>query len=213
MQKRPTASYRFDNGASFFDTSSDGTGTLQSFQFRIGGRYFPPSPVQTSAVGGTQSNGAVEAYVELAKALNVVGDNRLSTNVSAKSWGRSGMTVNGVTGFLQEYDYSTSFAGGYFANEDNGFQIERQGAAATFNSFCGTAPSQNFCMATNLETSNGNEIAGLNAEEQSDITLQIYWKSPQVLGSQSSGPSNIETFTYYDAMLVLRENNVIELIQ
>ena len=211
MQKRPTASFRYDSGASFFDTSADGAGTLQQFQFRVGGRYFPPAPVQTSAVGGTQSNGGVEAYVELAKCLNTLGDNRLSTNINSKSWARSPMTINSVTGYLQEYDFSTSFAQGYFTN--NGLQVEIQGVGATFNGFCGTAPSQNFCMSTNLETSNGAEIAGLNAEEQSDITLQAYWKSPQVLGSRDSGPSNILTFTYYDAMLVLRENNIIELIQ
>jgi hypothetical protein len=58
-----------------------------------------------------------------------------------------------------------------------------------------------------LETSNGVEISGLNAEEQSDISLQIYWKTSQ-------GPTNvIEVYSYYDAMWVLRENNVLELIQ
>ena len=211
MQKRPTASYRFDNGASFFDTSSDGLGTLQSFQFRIGGRYFPAAPVQTSAEGGSSSNGAVEAYVELAKALNIVGDNRLSTNVNVKSWGKVPAFVGLIQGCLQEYDYA-------FTQESTpglqlGRQVETSGTAATFNGFCGTTPSANFVMATNLETSNGNEIAGLNAEEQSDILLSAKWKSPQVLGSRESAASNIEVFTYYDAMLVLRENNAIELIQ
>jgi hypothetical protein len=42
VQKRPTSSYGFDSGASFFDTSfhaSTLAGTLQTFQFRIGGRF------------------------------------------------------------------------------------------------------------------------------------------------------------------------------
>ena len=67
-------------------------------------------------------------------------------------------------------------------------------------------------MATDLETSNGVEISGLNAEEQSDIALIANWKAGQVTGS-SSTPSSLEVYSYYDAMIVLRENNVLELIQ
>lgn len=53
----------------------------------------------------------------------------------------------------------------------------------------------------------GVEISGLNAEEQSDIALQIYWKSSQAQANV------IEVYSYYDAMWVLKENNVLELIQ
>lgn len=67
-------------------------------------------------------------------------------------------------------------------------------------------------MATDLETSNGVEISGLNAEEQSDISLIANWKSPQVTGNLGA-PSAIEVYSYFDAMIILRENNVIELIQ
>lgn len=67
-------------------------------------------------------------------------------------------------------------------------------------------------MATNLETSNGAEISGLNAEEQSDISLLVNWKGNQVTGDSNS-PSLIEVYSYYDAMIILRENNVLELIQ
>jgi hypothetical protein len=62
-------------------------------------------------------------------------------------------------------------------------------------------------MATDLQTSNGIEIAGLNAEEQSDISLLVQWSAAQ------SGLFNIEVYTYYDAMIILRENNVMELVQ
>jgi hypothetical protein len=75
-------------------------------------------------------------------------------------------------------------------------------------------------MATNLETSNGVEISGLNAEEQSDIALIAQWAGAQVLGNAlkngtqvQGGPSNLEVYSYYDAMIILRENNVLELIQ
>lgn len=60
-------------------------------------------------------------------------------------------------------------------------------------------------MAIDLETSNGGEISGLNAEEQSDISLIARWNNPQ-------GPSTamvMDVFTYIDSMIVLRENNVI----
>jgi hypothetical protein len=40
VQRRPTTSYGFDSGATFFDTSrSNGNSTLQNFQYRIGGRF------------------------------------------------------------------------------------------------------------------------------------------------------------------------------
>lgn len=50
------------------------------------------------------------------------------------------------------------------------------------------------------------EISGLNAEEQSDISLLANWYAAQ-------DTNIIEVFTYYDAMIVLRENNILELIQ
>jgi hypothetical protein len=62
-------------------------------------------------------------------------------------------------------------------------------------------------MAVSLETSNGLEISGLNAEEQSDISLQAMYSAAPPAGYL------MEVYTYYDAMLVLRENNVLELIQ
>lgn len=81
-------------------------------------------------------------------------------------------------------------------------------------------------MATDLETSNGLEISGLNAEEQSDISLLIRYSAQQGVGAADAGktfattPANIaangmifDVFTYIDSMIVLRENNVLELIQ
>ncbi|OYV41656.1 MAG: hypothetical protein B7Z80_00945 [Rhodospirillales bacterium 20-64-7] len=62
-------------------------------------------------------------------------------------------------------------------------------------------------MATSLETTNGLEISGLNAEEQSDISLLVNW-------TMSQDTNNVlEVYSYYDAMIVLRENNILELIQ
>lgn len=208
LQKRQTASYLVDNGASFFDTSSNGQSSLQTFQYRIGARYFPASPVQTSSVGGSISNGGCEAYVELQKALNTVGDYRLQTNTNSKNWAIQPIVLTGNTPgiVLPEFDYSL-ISNGYDAQgRILGAQIE-----STSNGFCGTLPPSCFAMATSLETSNGMEISGLNAEEQSDISLIAYWKAPQVTGA-SAVPTNIEVYTYIDQMMVLRENNVVELI-
>jgi hypothetical protein len=80
-------------------------------------------------------------------------------------------------------------------------------ATAETAPFCGPMGPACYCAAIDLETSNGVEISGLNAEEQSDISFIGQWT-----GAQESGYT-LTVFTYYDAMLILRENNVLELIQ
>lgn len=198
VQRRSTSLLETDAGATFFDTASNGASALQNFQFRIGGRYFPAAPVQCSTVvGGSTSNGGAEAYVELSKALNMVGDYRLSSSCNTNRWA---IQATGGGG-LPEYDYSYSLK----YTETNGVTRYSGIIESATNSFCGTAGSGCFAMATDLETSNGVEISGLNAEEQSDISLLVNYKAAQVAG--------LEVYTYYDAMIVLRENNVLELIQ
>ena len=108
---------------------------------------------------------------------------------------------------MQEYDYSYNLKN----FETNGRASIKQ-VEGSANSFCGTMGSACFAMSTDLETSNGVEISGLNAEEQSDISLIAQWAAPQVTGS-SNVATSLEVYTYYDAMIVLRENNVLELIQ
>jgi len=211
VQKRQQANFAVDNGATFFDTSSAGT-TLQTFQFRVGARYFPASPVQLSSIGGSVSNGGAEAYVELQKALNTVGDYRLQTNTNAKNWAIQPLScplnvaAGASTTLLPEFDYSLQ----PIKRAANG-RYEVKAIEHTGNGMCGTLPSSCFAMATSLETSNGMEISGLNAEEQSDISVMAYWKDTQTTGT-ADAPTNIEVYTYIDTMIVLRENNVIELI-
>jgi len=204
LQKKATPDIRFDSGATFLDTSANGASTLQTYQYRIGGRYFPASPVQCSQVGGAVCNGGAEAYVELSKALNIVGDYRLSTSCTAATWALQPT----ASGQLAEWDGQYGLAGFDAA----GRPILATGFENATNSFSGGWASSCFGAAINLETSNGVEISGLNAEEQSDISLLMNWRSPQVSGNGAT-PSNIEVYTYYDAMIILRENNVIELIQ
>jgi hypothetical protein len=203
VQRRQQPLFTTDTHATLFDTSVTGESALQNYQFRIGGRYFPAAPVQCSTnVGSKFSNGGAEAYVELSKALNIVGDYRLSSSCNTIRW-----AMQNLTGTLQEYDYSQKLSG-FFPSGLPRLQV----VEAAGNSFCGDVGSQCFAMAVDLETSNGIEISGLNAEEQSDIALIANWTLPQVTGG-SGTPSALEVYSYYDAMIVLRENNVLELIQ
>jgi len=203
VQRRQQPDVIYDTGATLFDTSFTGASSLQNYQFRIGGRYFPAAPVQCSTSVGSQiSNGGAEAYVELSKALNIVGDYRLSSNCNTLKW-----AVQNATGVLQEFDYSLSLR----SFGANGVPVAQRTELVT-NAFCGDMGSQCFAMAIDLETSNGVEISGLNAEEQSDISLIANWSGAQETGTTRT-PSALEVYTYYDAMIVLRENNVLELIQ
>jgi len=203
VQRRQQPSLIFDSGATFFDTSVSGASSLQNYQFRIGGRYFPAAPVQCStSVGSATSNGGAEAYVELSKALNIVGDYRLSSNCNTMKWG-----LQNANGTLQEFDYASSLR----SFGATGIPTINVTESST-NAFCGDWGSQCFAMAIDLETSNGVEISGLNAEEQSDISLIANWTLPQTTGLTGT-PSALEVYSYYDAMIVLRENNVLELIQ
>lgn len=208
VQKRQTADLFVDNGACFFDTSATGASSLQSFQFRVGARYFPASPCQTSPIGGSVSNGGAEAYVELSKALNTVGDYRLQTNTNPKTWAVQPLSITGNVPpiKLPEFDYSLAASTRLATGQLSCTQIE-----STFSGFCGTLPSSNFVMASSFETSNGLEISGLNAEEQSDISLMASWSSTQQTGTEDKAV-NLEVYTYYDVMIVLRPNNIIELI-
>lgn len=170
-------------------------------------RYFPAAPVQNSlSVGTSKSNGGAESYVELAKALNILGATTLSTSTAAHKWAMPAYAGNfsaGAVGdILPEHDYRFALLG----YKEGGVPVVKQmssGASAA----SGDLPSCCFGIATDLETSNGLEISGLNAEEQSDISLLIRYSNEQ---ASSMG---YDVFTYIDSMIVLRENNVLELIQ
>tara|TARA_R110000868_G_scaffold161183_3_gene391179 strand:- start:1302 stop:2846 length:1545 start_codon:yes stop_codon:yes gene_type:complete len=210
LQRRENGTFTRDNGASFFTTdiaSTSGGTTLQDFQFRIGGRYFPAAPVQNSlSTAASVSNGGVESYVELAKALNILGNTQLSTNCNSSRWALPPMSVDfqaaTVANELSEYDYDFTIIG----FKANGAPVYKAISGST-SSVSGDIGSSCFGMATDLETSNGLEISGLNAEEQSDISLLVRYS-----GTQTTGMA-YDVFTYIDSMIVLRENNVLELIQ
>lgn len=204
VQKRAQPSLNADNGATFFDTFATGTSALQQYQFRIGGRYFPGQPVQCcSQVGSAINNGGAEAWLELSKALKIVGDYRLSTPVNANRWAIQAS----ASGELLEKDFNQTMLRRVSTTGCPVYLAQTAGFPSSItNGSSGTSGSSCFAMAINLETSNGVDISGLNAEEQSDISFMCTWKQAQIT-------ANLEVYSYVDSMLVLRENNMIELIK
>jgi len=179
-------------------------------------RYFPAQPVQCSTqVGGTVPNGGAEAFVELSKALNTLGDYRLSAPINTGRWAmNAGTNTSNITSshnILPEFDYDYDLVSYKYSGSPVVFRsMSSLATAFNVNSANGTAGnlgSSCFAMAIDLETSNGMEISGLNAEEQSDISLIARYSTTQAAGFV------FDVFTYIDSMIVLRENNVLELIQ
>ncbi len=197
-QRRQPYSIYTDSGATFL---TSGTGVMTEYQWRIGARYFPSQPVQNS-FGDNITNGACESYAELQKALNVVGDYRLSTSNNVLRWATTnstaGITTN-ITTSLNELDYACSTT----ANNANGDPTYTEATVPA----CGNLGSSCYISAIDLETSSGVEVSGLNAEEQSDIAFIAKWSANQDTSFA------IEVYTYYDAMIILKENNQLELIQ
>lgn len=220
MQRRDPPTYGTDSGASFFNTATgiaDGATSFQEYQYRIGGRYFPAQPVQcTTSVGGKIPNGGCEAYVELAKALNTLGDYRLSTAVVPTKFAMNPASTSAVIGsthsILPEFDFDYALVGWKYTGSPviNQTAVLPTAAQTSTTMVCvqraGDCGSSCFAMAIDLETSNGLEISGLNAEEQSDISLIARFSD-----SQASGYI-FDVFTHIDSMIVLRENNVIILL-
>jgi len=200
VQRRAPDIQTTDSGAMLYESSTGG-GTLNTYQFRIGGRYFPAAPVQCGSNFGTGvSNGGAEAFLELQKALNCVGDYRLSSSNNTLRWGMPCATPSSAQPSssvfqIGELDYDPIIKQ-WSSTGVPTYNVSTSAAG-------GNVGSTAFAMSTSLETSNGIEISGLNAEEQSDISLLVNYS-----GAQQAGYA-IEVYVLYDAMLVLRENNVL----
>lgn len=167
-------------------------GWLKNFQWRIGGKYYPAQPVDC---GSMLPNGAAEAYFEFAKALNIVGDYRLSTGIHPNRWSRP----NGGSGSNAHWSSCIDWDTDRPLDAAN---VQGHSHAAWYHD----GPSA-FVVAADFETSAGGEVSGLNGEEQNDIALMLEYSEPQ----DPTCPCPI--FVYYDALLVLRENNLVELIK
>lgn len=168
-----TSSINYDSDRFFNDLGAIYTSTglidqtvkapIETFQFRVGGRYFPAQPVRCLY-------GAAEAMVELTKAIDNLGDYTRGSQISAYRWA----------------SYATEEA----------TQYEHGGEA--------------FVMAAGFENVDvsPNTIAGINAEEQNDVAIKISTRA-----STSPQQKKLDVFMYYDALLIIRPGNNVELIE
>ena len=213
LQRDQAFNISFDSHACFFTTdttkNTSSSTSLCEYQLRIDQKYFPASPVQCSTeVGGSISNGGAEAWVELAKALKILGKN--ASSITTTRWAvppggsvdqAGGYTVRAASN-LNRFDYGWSLAqygpGGipFFRR----VTIAGEPTIQVANSLAGNMGSSCFAMGFDLET--GTDISGINTEEQSDISLIIRYSAPQNINMM------FEVFTFIDAMIILRENNV-----
>lgn len=137
---------------------------IETFQWRVGGRYYPAQPVRCLY-------GASEAYLELSKALDNLGDYTRGSKIDAYKWAA----------------YYTDVAA----------DVAAHSGGEAFIMACGFE---------NTDVSPGT-IAGINAEEQSDIALNV-----KVRGSTAPQQKKLDIFMYFDALLVVRPGNNVELI-
>lgn len=204
--RKSQADLAVDNGATYAGTTI--SNSVASYQYRIGGRYFPASPciVNSPELPTGYTSGGVEAFMELQKALNMVGDYRLSCAPNSSSWNAQFVST-GESIFSDGLAITQINTNGKTAASTKGYAT---GAAPPYTNYFLPAndTTGTFCMAICLETTNGAEISGLNAEEQSDISLMVNFN-----GNAASSGYQLDTYVLYDALLVLKPNNVMELIE
>jgi hypothetical protein len=243
VMSRSTPSIRTDSGATFYTSALNVAGgksgsTLQSFQYQLGSRYYPAAPVVCSTtIGGKTSNGAGEAFIELSKALNTLGDYRLSIDANAISFATPPLicdVLTSVSNYISDFAVNVQGSEFAFLNEYDGrfmvvqnqdtergssmiaveCEAPRSGNVSTIlgdNDYMGRVGfgtgSSCFAAAINLETSSGIEISGLNGEIATSLTLYMNYSTPQ------SNLMTYITWSYIDVMLILQANNVVTLIK
>lgn len=146
----------FYDGASAYgvgDGTVAGAGSgITEYQWRVGGRYYPAQPVRCDL-------GGAEAYIELMKCMDSVGDYTRASNINYTNW-----------------------------------------AAA--------AQGQKFIMSAEFENTDvmPGTIGGINAEEQSDINLTVKF------ANSVNNSKKLDVFMHYDALLIVREGNLVDLV-
>lgn len=138
--------------------SDSETARVNTYQWRIGGKYSPAQPVDCT-------KGASEAYLEYMKALNTLGDYTFDCSISPFDWSSS-----------------------YTWNTENG---------------------NKFTMAQEFENTDvfPNTISGINAENQSDLSLKIEFST-----SPTSGTKLVESYISFDNLLIVREGHLVDLV-
>lgn len=142
-----------------------GDGKITQFQWRVGGRYYPAQPVNAD-------NGGAEAFVELMKTLNVLGDYTVASNI--------------------DYNNFTSYGTDGANGEGSKFIMS--------------------CEFENTDVQPGT-IAGINAEEQSDIALSITaGRAPSADDGTYTYAKRLDVFMHYDSLIVVKDGNTVDLI-
>jgi hypothetical protein len=147
-------------------------GAVNEYQWRVGGRYYPAQPVRCMG-------GGAEAFVELGKTINILGD-----------YTRASM--------IDQYSYTSSLA--YQKNAT-------QPTAALPSPWSYERLDGKFIIGCEFENTDlmPDVIAGINAEEQSDIALTV--KS-----FDNAANKRLDVFMHFDCLIVVRDGNVVELI-
>jgi hypothetical protein len=212
MFRLAAKSYENDSGVTVANVG--GARWFQSYQYRIGNRYFPASPVIVGSQDlSNRDEGGCEAYVELEKCLNIVGDTKLSTNVNSANWHQRYFNTTGITlpsgTTTAMLPRNAQESDGLFYTDFNRNNNGGGSPKHVPNGACATIMGGHFVMAMNVETTNGRELSGLNVEEQSDIQLVIQTAG----GAFAFEPLTLEVYTYSDVIMILRENNVAEILK
>lgn len=76
------------------------------------------------------------------------------------------------------------------------------------------APRGLFTIAGEFESTNGLEMSGINAEELADLALSIKLNTAASFSNNTDlAKMYLTTFVHYDSLLIIRPNNVVELVQ
>jgi hypothetical protein len=107
----------------------NGCAPVQQYQWRIGGQYYPAQPVRVSQALGVNGNNAIargeEAYLELMKAVNSLGDATVSGGIHY--WNYTITGTSGLNGEGSKFIMGTSFeTPGLGPESINGINAEEQ---------------------------------------------------------------------------------------
>jgi hypothetical protein len=207
--------------------------SLKEYIWRVGGKYYPSQGVSTAGIGG-------EAFVELQKALNMLGNYEAGCQIHPLLYGSvnggetySDQRLDGTdeSFFLDQQDVTFQPQDG-FISSGGAVQVPTPQSAADLWQWRGSIDHPNgkhypwinilagnrplalaggacsaFCIGSSFETTNGLEISGLNGEEQNEILMKLTHGR-----TITPGINTLFVFVYYDSMIVIRPNNVVDLI-
>jgi hypothetical protein len=150
---------------------------LESYQWRLGGTYYPSQPVpcystafpNITGVDANYSDPPVEAYAEVMK----------------------------VFGNLFQDD------GTMFGDQSINFFGEIRKGTLTGNGF----GANSFVMAGNFMSDRGDIISGINAEEQNDLQLIITFVGTATNPSGTPSTKTAKIITCFDNLIILGESN------